>query len=135
LNYKIVAIGILLLGASLSFSQDSKSQATTPSQTALNGGSETLYTVSAAVKPPKVLYQPPAEYSEEGRAKRIAGNVELRLIVTAKGEPKNISVVKSLGSGLDEKAVEALKQWRFKPATKDGKPVAVVIAVEVAFHP
>ena len=50
------------------------------------------------------------------------------------GQPYNIKVVRALGKGLDEKAVEAVSQWKFEPATKNGKPVAVFIDVEVKFH-
>jgi TonB family protein len=56
------------------------------------------------------------------------------MVVGPDGKPHNIRVVRTLGLGLDEKAIEAVKNWRFKPAMKDGKPVAVQISVEVEFH-
>jgi len=58
----------------------------------------------------------------------------LSLVVTPEGNTTDIKVTTSLGSGLDEKAIEAVRQWKFEPATKDGKPVAVKVAVEVSFH-
>ena len=58
----------------------------------------------------------------------------LALIVDANGRPTNIRVSSSLGMGLDEKAIEAVKNWKFEPAMKDGHPVAVEIALEVDFH-
>jgi protein TonB len=54
--------------------------------------------------------------------------------VGADGVPRNVRVLSSLGMGLDEKAVEAVQNWKFEPAMKDGKPVAVELAIEVDFH-
>lgn len=101
----------------------------------VGGSKETVYKVGYGVKPPIATYTPKAEYSEEARSKGVSGDVVLGLVVTSKGEVKNLHVTKSLGSGLDEKAIEAVRQWKFKPATKDGKPVSVMVAVDVAFHP
>ncbi len=58
----------------------------------------------------------------------------LWMVVGADGRPNSIRVHRALGMGLDEKAIEAVQQWRFKPALKDGKPVAVTIGVQVDFH-
>ena len=101
----------------------------------VGGTKETVYKVGYGVEPPKATYSPKAEYSAEARSKGVSGHVVVALIVPSKGEVKNIMVAKSLGSGLDEKAIEAVGQWKFNPATKDGKPVSVVVAVDVAFHP
>lgn len=86
------------------------------------------------VKPPVVISQPSAEFSREARKKQIEGTVMVSLVVSKEGLPTDIQVVKSLGYGLDEKAVDAVGQYRFQPATKDGKPVAVQIRVEVIFR-
>jgi TonB family protein len=86
------------------------------------------------MSPPRVTYSPPAEFSEEARAAKYQGTCILKLIVGADGNPRNIRVINSIGLGLDEKAMEAVRTWKFKPALKDGKPVAVEIAVEVDFH-
>jgi TonB family protein len=58
----------------------------------------------------------------------------LYLIVGPDGKPRDIRVLRTLGLGLDEKSIEAVRTWRFEPAMKDGKPVAVQISVEVEFH-
>ena len=58
----------------------------------------------------------------------------LWLIVDDQGRPRDIRVVRGLGFGLDAKAIEAVKQWRFQPAMKDGHPVNVQISVEVGFR-
>jgi len=84
--------------------------------------------------PPRVTYNPEPEFSESARAAGYQGVCVLTLIVGADGMPRNIQVKNPIGMGLDEKAVEAVRSWRFTPALKDGKPVAVQIAVEVDFH-
>lgn len=96
---------------------------------------ETIYTPGRnGVTIPRAIKQTPPEYSDEARRKKLEGTVLLSLVVTANGDTTDIKVTRALGSGLDEKALEAVSQWKFEPATKDGKPVAVKIAVEVSFH-
>jgi TonB family protein len=85
-------------------------------------------------KPPTALYAPAAEYSEQARRAKFGGVVLLTVLVTEEGLPTDIKVTKSLGMGLDEKAVESVGRYRFKPAMKDGEPVAARIAVEVSFR-
>jgi len=82
---------------------------------------------------PKILKRTDAEFSDEARVRKIQGSVILDLVVGVDGIPRDISVVKGLGHGLDEEAIKAVKQWTFEPARKDGKPVPVKIRVEVAF--
>ena len=73
-------------------------------------------------------------YSQEAQTMKFQGTAILRIVVGVDGVPESISVVRQLGSGLDEKAVEAVRQWRFKPGTKDGVPVPVSAQVEVNFR-
>jgi periplasmic protein TonB len=93
-----------------------------------------VFRVGGGVSAPRVLYDPSPEYSEEARKAKYTGTSVVSLIVGPDGLPRNIHVSRSLGMGLDEKAIEAVKQWKFAPAEKDGKPVAVEISVEVDFH-
>jgi protein TonB len=74
------------------------------------------------------------EYSDEARKAHAMGVVLVAIEVGPDGKPSNIRITRSFGMGLDEKAIEAVKQWRFRPGTKDGKPVAVAAQIEVAFH-
>jgi protein TonB len=90
--------------------------------------------IGGSVKPPTVTFQPDPEFSEEARKAKFSGNVQVYLIVDEKGMPTHVRVVRGVGMGLDEKAVEAVRQYKFKPATKDGKPVAVDMYVEVNFQ-
>ena len=92
------------------------------------------YRVGGGVTAPRAIYAPEPEFSEEARKTKHQGTAVLWLIVGTDGRPREISVVQSLGMGLDEKAIEALRRWRFEPGRKDGIPVAVQVNVEVNFH-
>ncbi|HEY1678079.1 MAG TPA: energy transducer TonB [Candidatus Sulfotelmatobacter sp.] len=93
-----------------------------------------IFHVGGGVSAPRAIYAPEPEFSEEARKAKYQGVCTLGLIVGADGRPSNIRVLSSLGMGLDEKAIEAVKNWKFEPAIKDGHPVRVEIAVEVDFH-
>ena len=83
---------------------------------------------------PEAIYSPEPSFSEEARKAKAQGVVVLLLVVGKDGHPYNIRLGQSLGMGLDEKAVEAVGRWRFRPATLNGQPVATQIAVQVDFH-
>jgi TonB family protein len=89
---------------------------------------------TAGITHPKAVYQPAPEYANGPRRKKIQGNVLLSMIVTAEGTVRDPQVTQSLDKDLDKKAVECVKKWRFEPATRDGKPVAMRVVVEVSFH-
>src|SRR5580658_4876191 len=93
-----------------------------------------IFHVGGGVSPPRAIYQPEPEFSEEARKAKYQGVCTLGLIVGTDGRPTNIRVLNSLGMGLDEKAIETVRTWKFEPAMKDGHPVRVEIAVEVDFH-
>jgi protein TonB len=93
-----------------------------------------VFRVGGGVSAPKALFTPDPEYSEEARKAKYQGTVILWLIVDQNGKPRDIKVARSLGMGLDQRAIEAVKQWKFEPAMKDGKPVNVQINVEVNFR-
>jgi TonB family protein len=93
-----------------------------------------VFRVGGGVSAPRVVFQPDPEYSEEARKAKYQGTCVLWLIVGPDGRPRDIRVTRTLGLGLDEKAIEAVKQWKFEPALKDGRPVAVQINVEVSFR-
>lgn len=86
------------------------------------------------VSTPQVIYQVDADFSEEARKAKFQGEVIVSLVVDAAGHPQNVKVPRPIGMGLDEKAVEAVRQYRFKPATKNGQPVAVLMNVAVNFQ-
>jgi periplasmic protein TonB len=93
-----------------------------------------VYKVGGGISAPQAISAPDPDYTEEARRAKKQGTCVLWLIVDAAGRPRDIKVVRGLGLGLDAKALEAVRQWRFQPALKDGKPVDVQISVEVEFH-
>jgi TonB family protein len=93
-----------------------------------------VFRVGGGVSAPKALFTPDPEYSEEARKAKYQGTVVLWLIVGPDGRPKQVKVARTLGMGLDQKAVEAVQNWRFEPAKLNGSPVAVQINVEVNFR-
>jgi len=93
-----------------------------------------VFRVGGGVSAPRALNTPDPEYSEEARKAKYQGTVVLWLIVDQNGRPQQVKVARSLGMGLDQKAIEAVRRWTFEPAQKDGKPVAVQINVEVNFR-
>lgn len=93
-----------------------------------------VYNVGGDVSAPQLIYQVEPEFSEEARKARFQGNVVVGLIVDASGHPTHVHVLRPVGLGLDEKALAAVEQYRFKPATKGGRPVPVQLNVEVNFQ-
>jgi periplasmic protein TonB len=93
-----------------------------------------LYRVGGGVSPPVPIYEPQAEFSDQARMAKYQGQCVVEVIVDAKGMTQNPRVVQAIGMGLDEKALEAVKQYRFKPAMLDGRPVPVMVDVVVDFH-
>jgi periplasmic protein TonB len=93
-----------------------------------------VYHVGGGISAPQAISTPDPEYTEEARRAKTQGTCVLWLIVDSQGHPRDIKVVRGLGYGLDAKALDAVRQWRFQPSMKDGKPVDVQISVEVAFH-
>ena len=81
-----------------------------------------------------VLYKVEPDYSDDARKAHLQGVVILRLEVDERGMPRNLAVIRSLGLGLDERAIEAVGKWRFRPAYRDGQPAVVAAFVEVNFR-
>jgi protein TonB len=93
-----------------------------------------VYAVGGAVSQPQVLVSADPEFSEEARKAKFSGNVLVYFIVDEHGTPTHVRVARGVGMGLDEKAVDAIRQYKFKPGLKDGKPVKVQMAIEVNFQ-
>ncbi|MEI9974117.1 MAG: TonB family protein [Ignavibacteriota bacterium] len=95
---------------------------------------EPVYKVGNGVSVPVLLSKVEPEYSEAARQAKYQGSNQLYVQITPEGKPAVMRVTRSLGLGLDEKAMEAVLRWRFKPSTKDGKPVTVEANIEVNFR-
>jgi TonB family protein len=97
------------------------------------GGDGSMYRVGGGVTAPVPIFKPEPEYSEEARKAKYQGTVVLYMVVDSGGGPTKIAVLRPLGLGLDEKAIDAVSQWRFRPGMKEGRPVNVAATVEVNF--
>ncbi len=93
-----------------------------------------LYHVGGGVTAPQLTFAPDPEFSDEARRAKFQGVCVVSVVVDAQGNPQRVQVVRHLGMGLDQKAVAAVKQYRFKPATLSGKPVSVEVNIEVTFR-
>ena len=94
---------------------------------------EPVLDMAPGITAPRVTRQVNPVYKDD-EGFRVTGSVIVGLVVSSKGEPKEVHVVRSLEKAVDQSAVEAVQQWQFEAARKDGKPVAVRITVEIRFH-
>ena len=90
--------------------------------------------IGGGVSAPVLIFSVEPEFSEEARKAKVAGNVLVNLWVDTNGNPSHVRVIRGVGMGLDEKAMEAVRQYKFKPAMENGKPVLVELNVEVNFQ-
>lgn len=95
---------------------------------------QVLERIGKGVSAPVAIHTPQANYTREARKKRIQGPCLIWIIVNTAGVPQNLKVARPIGYGLDESALAAVRKYRFKPAMKDGHPVAVQMAIEVNFR-
>jgi len=89
---------------------------------------------SPGVVNPRPIYKVEPQYTEDAKNARIQGSVTLSLEINEQGQPQDIKVTRSLDPGLDQQAMDAVSQWQFAPATKDGAPVPFTAFVEVNFR-
>ena len=92
-----------------------------------------VYSLGDGVTPPKPVFMPNPEYTDKARKKKISGTVLVAIIVTDEGTVRDAKIIKSLEKSLDQQALATVSTWKFEPATKDGKPVAVHLTVDVSF--
>ncbi|MGA2353450.1 MAG: energy transducer TonB [Terriglobales bacterium] len=132
----VVVLIAVLISSALAVAQDTSASTPSPPSQASPSGDSPACKAGDGVRPPRIILAPAPKLKEEEKKndkdndKRVA---VISLTVSPEGKPKDIKVVKSLGAELDKKAIEAVNTWRFDPATRDCKPVAVQISVEVTF--
>jgi TonB family protein len=123
------------LSAQLSSSSTDSYQTRSKTQPEADERQEQIHHASEkGLVPPHPIRRPDAEFSEQARSLHATGIVTLTLVVDQSGDARGIRIAHARGLGLDERAVEKVKTWKFVPASKDGKPVNVEIAVEMNFH-
>jgi TonB family protein len=93
-----------------------------------------LMSVGGGVSAPQLVRSVQPEFTEDARRTNFQGSVSIKLIVDSQGNPQDVRLASHLGMGLEEKAIEAVKQYKFRPAMFQGHPVAVQIVVDVDFH-
>jgi len=93
-----------------------------------------LMSVGGGVSAPQLIHSVDPEFTEEARRANYQGNVSIKLIVDSQGNPQSVRLASHLGMGLEEKALDAVRQYRFRPAMYQGHAVPVQIVIDVAFH-
>jgi TonB family protein len=122
-------LGGAVTAAALSFDVAPQDVATTTA-----ASHEKVYKVGGDVTPPVLTHSVDAEFTKKAKDAKYQGVSVVALVVDSHGMPRHVHTVRKLGMGLDEKAIEAVRQYKFKPSTLHGKPVAVQITIEVNFH-
>lgn len=101
----------------------------------ITGGDQNIQKVDQKrIFAPKPIYMPDPDFSEQARKAKYGGTVALAVVVDSQGRVSRVKLLRPLGMGLDEKAMEKIATWRFDPAMRNGQPVAVEVQVEVDFH-
>jgi TonB family protein len=93
-----------------------------------------LMSVGGGVAAPQLIHSVEPEFTEDARRENYQGSVSIKLIVDSQGNPQDVRLASHLGMGLEEKAIAAVRQYKFKPAMFQGHPVSVQIVVDVDFH-
>jgi TonB family protein len=93
-----------------------------------------VYTLGGDVTAPVPIYKPEPAYTKEAKAAKLEGTDVLLIVVDASGSVADVELLRSVGKGLDESAMQTVRTWKFKPAMKKGKPVPVKVIVEMSFR-
>ena len=91
------------------------------------------YRPGSGIEPPTLVREVKPNYTDEARRRAIEGDVVLEIVVRRDGTVGNVQVTRSLGGGLEQRAIDAVRQWRFGPAKRQGTPVDVIVEVSVEF--
>jgi TonB family protein len=92
-----------------------------------------VYKIGDGVRSPVLVKEVKPHYTEGAMRRKVEGIVETNSVVLADGTVGDVTITRSLDDELDQEAIKAVKQWQFKPGTKDGKPVAVAVNIELTF--
>jgi periplasmic protein TonB len=97
------------------------------------GQDQTVYQTGNDVKTPVLVHEVKPQYTEAAIRRKVQGVVETKSVILADGTVGDVVITRSLDEDLDKEAIKAIKQWTFKPGTKDGQPVAVQVNIELSF--
>jgi TonB family protein len=125
----LVLVWLLVVIVSFGSAQDQKDGADDKT----SQPDEPVYNLGPGITPPRVIKQV-APHNSMAHGVRVTGSVAIKLVVTSQGLPKEEQVIRGIEEEVDRSAVEALKQWRFAPAKKNDKPIAVRVVIEIEFH-
>jgi TonB family protein len=138
-SYRCFAVLLMALVAFSTFAltppaaaQDGAASAS--AQHSRDAGANGLYRIGGDVSAPVLVHQVAPKYPESARKAKIGGNVLVNMWVDVNGNPSHIRVIRGLGMDLDESAVTAVRQYKFKPAMKNGTPVLVEVNLEVNYQ-
>jgi TonB family protein len=136
---RLPALAPLFFAAALVITSQAAAQTTAPPADAAttpapDSAISPLRRIGGGVTSPKLVYKVDPQFSEQARKEKFSGIVLINLIVDTNGLPQNVHVLRGVGMGLDEKALEAVKQYIFQPAMENGKPVPVELNVEVNYQ-
>jgi protein TonB len=92
------------------------------------------YRPGSGVTPPRILREVKPDYTDDARRRGLEGEVVLEIVVRSDGRVGNIRIVQGVGGGLDQRAVDAVRQWKFAPGERQGTPVDVLVEVAVEFR-
>jgi protein TonB len=92
------------------------------------------YRPGSGITPPRLLHEVKPDYTEEARRRGVEGEVVMEIVVRQNGSTSDVKVLRGLGYGLDQRAIDAVRQWRFSPANRLGHPVDVIVEVSVEFR-
>ena len=87
----------------------------------------------SGIEPPKLLHEVKPDYTEDARLRRVEGEVVMEIVVRRDGSVGDVRTLRGLGGGLNDRAIQAVRQWRFSPARRLGSPVDVIVEVSVEF--
>lgn len=100
----------------------------------LDGTRPVFFLEKDVVEPPKPIFQPDPEYTENARANRVQGVVIVGAVINERGQPEILKLIQPLERSLDAQALSSISRWKFRPAVKDAKPVPCRITIEIDFH-
>ena len=129
-----ISTGLVMHPIPRAQAQDHDSGKGTPPEDQAEDKDEPVFDLGDGITPPKVTHQVSPKPDSGAQGFRVSGVVLIGLVVSSHGLPVNVHIVRSVDKDIDQSAMDAVRQWRFEPARKGDKPVAVRLTIEIRFH-